>query len=335
MNPGGTTIKEIAKLLNISSTTVSRVLNDKAEKYRISEKTAKLVREKARQLNFLPNQIAQNLRLQRTNTIGLVIPDISNPFFANLARTVEIELRKQKKLILLCDTNDDTQLENETLALLMGRKVDGLLIAPVGLSNHHFQHYSHIPTVMIDRYFEDLTIPYVATDNLFGAYEATKYLVQSGHQHIACIQGLEDAISNKERIKGFRKAIDDFEIPQQKTSILGSDFSIENGYEATKAILKNETIPTAIFALNNQIAIGVMQALKEENLSIPEDISLIAFDEQPYFQLTSPPITTIRQPIEKIGQEAVKILFDIMNNKAPESKLLAPEFIKRESVKTL
>lgn len=335
MDSEGTTIKKIAQLLDLSITTVSRVLNGKAKQYRISQKTEDLVKETATRLNFQPNQIAQNLRLKRTNTIGLAIPDISNPFFANLARTIEIELRRQGKLILLCDTNDNTELERETLSLLIGRKVDGLLVAPVGLYSDHLKQVGQVPLVLIDRYFEDLSIPYVATDNQLGAYEATQYLIEKGHQRIACIQGLPNTISNKERIKGFSQAIKDYQLNQDNISLLGGDFSIENGYESALTLLEKTHPPTAIFTLNNQIALGAMQVIQEAGLSIPHDISLISFDEQPYFQLTNPPISTIKQPIEQIGKEAVQSLFRLMTRQAVENKLLPPTLIERASVNTI
>lgn len=327
------TIKELAKLLDLSPTTVSRVLSGNAKKYRISDATDKLVKETAKQYQYEPNQIARNLRLKETNTIGLVIPDISNPFFANLARMIEIELRKRGKLILLSDTHDNSDLESETLMFLFGRKVDGILVAPVGLSSEHFRRFTHVPMVMIDRYFPSLSVPYVSTDNFAGAYIATQYLINKNHRQIACIQGLVNTIPNKERVRGFQKAIADYGISSEDIKICGTDFSIENGYNIAQKLLKQVSSLTAIFTLGNQIAIGAMRAIKENGLKIPEDISIISFDDQAYFDLTSPPLTTIRQPIDLIGKEAVRILFDLMNGKKPESKLLPAKLVERSSVK--
>ena len=333
MNSTGITIKELAKLLDLSPTTVSRVLSGNAKKYRISDATEKIVKETAKKLQYEPNQIARNLRLQQTNTIGLVIPDISNPFFANLARMIEIELRKRGKLIILSDTHDSSDLESETLKFLFGRKVDGILVAPVGLRSEHFQRFTQVPVVMIDRYFSELSVPYVSTDNYGSAYAATQYLINKNHRKIACIQGLVNTIPNKERIRGFQKAIEDYGISPEDIEICGTDFSIENGYNTANKLLKQVNSLTAIFTLGNQIAIGAMQAIKENGLKIPEDISIISFDDQAYFELTSPPLTTIRQPINLIGQEAVRILFDLLDGKQPESKLLPAKLIERSSVK--
>ncbi|WP_425234843.1 LacI family DNA-binding transcriptional regulator [Ulvibacterium sp.] len=329
------TIKELAQELDISTTTVSRVLTGQEKKYRISPKTALRVRNGARKHKFEPNQIARNLRLQETNTIGLIIPDISNPFFANLARTVEIELRKRDKMILLCDTKDETLLEEESLNLLLGRKVDGLLVAPVGKKCDHFIKNSKIPLVLIDRYFKDQTIPFVTADNFQSAYFATEFLIHKGHQNIACIQGLGYTSVNENRILGYSQAMEDHKIPTRFTQISGSGYSIENGYESTKELLQKKNRPTAIFALNNQIALGAMKAIKEAGLHIPEDISLIAFDEQPYFELLSPALTAIKQPMQGIGKVAVETLFRLMAGENVKNQMLAPNFIERESVKSI
>ena len=326
------TLAELSKLLNLSPTTVSRVLSGNSKKYRISDQTVKKVQEAAFKYKFIPNQVAQNLRLNRTNTIGLVIPDISNPFFANLARKIEIELRKRGKLILLCDTNEDTDLENETISLMMSRKVDGLLIAPVGLSSYHLKNLKDLPTVFIDRYHKNLPIPYVSTNNYEGAYQATKYLIEQNHKKISCLQGLANTISNAERVRGFNQAIADFNMSTEDIKIIGSDFSLDNGYKSATDLLSNEDIPTAFFALGNQIAFGALKAIKEKGLIVPDDISLISFDEQPYFELTVPPITTIKQPIELIGQYATEMLFDIINKKDVKSQLILPTMIERNSV---
>ena len=326
------TLAELSKLLSLSPTTVSRVLSGNSKKYRISDQTVKKVQAAAIKHQFKPNQVAQNLRLKRTNTIGLVIPDISNPFFANLARKIEIELRKRGKLILLCDTNEDTDLEIETLSLMMSRKIDGLLIVPVGLSSEHLSNLKELPTVLIDRYYKNLSIPYVSTNNYEGAYQATKYLIERNHKKICCLQGLNNTISNAERVRGFNQAIADSNIPTEDIKIIGSDFSLENGYKSANEILSNEDMPTAFFALGNQIAFGALKAIKEKGMIVPEDISLISFDEQPYFELTVPSITTIKQPIEQIGQIATEMLFDLIDKKDVKSQLILATMIERDSV---
>lgn len=328
------TIKELAQELEMSTTTVSRVLTGQEKKYRISEKTAQRVREVASQLDFAPNQIARNLRLQKTNTIGLIIPDISNPFFANLARAVEVELRKHDKMVLLCDTKDETALEQESVSLLMGRKVDGLLVAPVGRESKHLIENTDVPVVLIDRYFENQNIPYVTTDNFFGAYEATSFLIEKGHRNISCIQGITGTTPNSNRVMGYKKAMENHGL-SETIKIIGDDYSMKNGYDSTKELMARPDAPTALFALNNQIAMGSMKALKEYGFEIPQDISLIAFDEQPYFELLSPPMTAIKQPMQEIGKVAVKTLFELLEGKKVDHQMLKPSFIERGSVSQL
>jgi len=328
------TVKEIAQQLNLSISTVSRVLNGQARKYRISRNTEEKVKALAAKKGFSPNLLARNLRMQKTDTIGLIIPDISNPFFANLAKTLELGLRKADKTILLCDTHEDSALERQSLALLLGRKVDGLLIAPVGLKSDHL-HGLSVPTVLIDRYFEGLGMPYVSTHNFEGAYRATRYLIERGHQNIGCIQGLADTTSNRERVRGFLQAADEHHLPPERRQVVGSDFSNQSGYAATMQLLQAAKRPTAIFALGNQIALGAMQALHTWRLGIPHDVSLISFDEQPYFQFTSPPLTTIRQPVEQIAQQAVHMLLKLMEGLPVNSRLLHPKMIERQSVRSL
>lgn len=329
------TLKELATQLNISTTTASRVLTGQEKKYRISETTAERVRAMAAKHDFAPNQIARNLRLQKTNTIGLIIPDISNPFFANLARSVEEELRGRGKLVLLCDTKDDLDIEKESIDLLLARKVDGLLVAPIGAKQGHLSKNPKVPLVLIDRYFEESELPYVSTDNYAGAYQATSYLISKGHRCIACIQGLPHTSVNENRIKGFEQAIYDNASDDLHTYILGHDYSLENGYESTRILLQKEHRPTALFALNNQIALGAMKALNEVGLAIPEDVSLLAFDEQPYFELLSPPLTAIKQPMKEIGRVAVEALLQFMEGKVVQSQLLPPLLIERESIKSI
>ncbi len=328
------TIKELANELNMSTTTVSRVLTGQEAKYRISAKTAQRVRDKIDSLGFSPNQIARNLRLKVTNTIGLAIPDISNPFFANLARSVEEELRKAGKMVLLCDTKDSTAIEMESLELLMSRKVDGLLVAPVGDQWEHLSKIN-VPMILIDRHFDNGQFPYVSTDNHNGAYVACNHLLSNGHREIACIQGLPDTSANQERLSGYKEALSTHQVSVNEAYIVGNDYSVDNGYRETKNLLNTSQPPSAIFALNNQIAIGALKAINELDLKVPDDISLISFDEQPYFELLSPPLTAVKQPMGAIGKKAVELLFDRMAGKDVESCLLNPELIIRSSVKTI
>jgi len=311
------TIKYIADKLGVSITTVSRVLNGKAKEYRISERTANAILELAKELNYTPNPIAKSLRERRTNTIGLVIPDISNPFFASIAQNIENEARKFGYTIMLCDSGEDTNQEAELIKILINRRVDGFIICPVGISSEHLGviFKKKIPIVIVDRYFRGLNCSYVVSDNYRGAYDAVNYLIKCGHRVIGCVQGLIGTSVNSDRVQGYKDALIHNGIEVDRTLITGDSFGEKNGYIATKLLLNRERKPTAILALSNLISLGALKAIKEEGLSIPQDISIISFDDQPYCEYLSPPMTMIAQQKAEMGEIAVKLLINQIGSK--------------------
>ncbi len=340
MNRKVNNIKELAQQLQLSPTTVSRVLNGKSEKFRISESTTKKVVEAARKFHYYPNRIARGLKLERTETIGLIIPDIANPYFGSIAKTIGVEAHQRGYSIILCDSLDDVDTETELLYLLAGRKVDGIIIAPTGKSNEHVVELQQqgIPVVVIDRYLQKTSLPYVTTDNYVGALIAVKHLVDMNHKLIACIQGIRGISTNTDRVKGYRDALLIDGIRINEKLIVGDDFGEMNGYLQTKKLLSMANRPTAVFALSNLISLGVLRALKEEGLKVPVDMSVVSFDEQPYSAFLACPMTTVEQPREEIGKLALDILLKSIVEGNPESSAgikLLPRLIKRESVKKL
>lgn len=338
--PKKVNLKTISNHLNLSPGTVSRVLNGKAKEFRISQETVELVLSYVKKIGYSPNLIAKGLRASKTFTIGLIIPDISNPFFAIMARNIEKAASKENYSILLADSQDDEEREQEQLRNMISRKVDGIIAAPVGASSNHFLEIKKqgIPLVFVDRYFNDIDIPYVSSDNYLGAFEATKYLVSNRHQKIVLIKGNEATEPAKERRRGYMDALVQEGIEIDEISIVGSDeFSIENGYQSTRKILSAAKNHTAIFALSNLIGLGVLKAVKEAGLKIPGNISLIIFDDQPYAPFLDPPITTVKQESEKIGILAMDhIMAKIDNEKIKlKSKLIPTSLIRRDSVMKL
>src|SRR5256885_14706980 len=186
------TLKRIADLAEVSMTTVSRVLSGQGTRYRISKETQAAVQKLAREFNFIPNRLARGLRLKKTQTVGLIIPDISNPFFAAIARQIALGTRKHGYSIILCDSEENVDLEIKSLELLRGQHVEGIVLCPVGLSAAHLSELRAGGTaiVVVDRIFPDLSLPYVGSDNLAGARTATDFLLENGHRRIACLQGL-------------------------------------------------------------------------------------------------------------------------------------------------
>jgi len=331
------TLENIGELVGVSVTTVSRVLNGHSKKYRISDGTREKVQHAARELGYLPDQLARALRTRRTNTIGLVIPDISNPFFSTIARNIEIQARKNGTSIILSDSQEDTQLEIESLRLLQSRKVDGLIICPVGEECEHLKSIQHSgqPMVIIDRYFPDLECAYVVSDNYQGTMDAMSYLFDMNHKSIGFIQGRVNTSVNMDRIRGYRDAHLKYQITLDESLIVGDSFGKRNGYIGTKLLLNKKPRPTAIFAASNLISLGAMTAVQEEGLRIPEDISLISFDDQPYSEYLATPMTTVSQQTSEAGEIAFRLLQTQIKGEGEHSKegiVLPTELVYRKSV---
>lgn len=339
MDSSPTTLKSIAKLVGCSDTTVSRVLSGKSKQYRISAKTEAEVMRLARELNFVPNPLAASLRTRRTLTVGLVLPDIANPFFAQIAPFVQRECRQVGYSVLLANSEENSELEIESVEMLHKRNIDGLIIAPVGERCDHLVslHQNGLPMVLIDRYFTESDIPFVTSDNAQGALDAVNLLIENRHRRIACIQGLPHTAPSQERVAGYRQALTAAGLPVNEEWIVGDSYSEENGYYEMRLLLKETQPPTAILALSNLIALGALRAISEEHLHVPEDISIIAFDDQPYFNFLSPPLTTVAQQAQEIGRIAMQQLYRQMTeeNVSVENVKLPTTLIKRASVKLL
>jgi len=336
------TIKSIAKSLGISVTTISRVLNGLGEQYRISKKTIELVTVTAEKLNYSPNNIAKGLRLKKSSTIGLIVPDITNAWFAQLALGIENEARKLHYNIFLCNSNDDIKAEKKSITLLQNWMVDGIIIAPIGLESEHLVKASKrgTPLVLIDRFFDGINLPYISSNDFEGSLEANQYLIDNGHKKIACFQGLAGTSTNNQRFKGYKQALRNNKIAFDAALITGSDFSFSNGYNCAKKLIRNlsKSRITAIFSMGNQITLGILKACKEEGIKIPNDISIVSFDEQIYSDLLFTPLSTVSHMNENIGDLSLKMLLSQMDKKTkvkPKNVVLKSKLIIRDSVKKL
>ena len=329
------TIKDIAEKTGLSTTTVSRVLNGKSEQYRLAKKSQQLIEDAAKELKYVANHFAANLKSGKSNTIGLILPSLRNPFFANIASQINTEVRKHGYTTIITNSDESVEIERIELTQLVSRNIEGLIIVPCGKETDHIKQIFNkgLPMVLLDRYFEDSEIPFVSTDNFDGAFKATKLLIENGHKNITCIQGIRDSLPNKLRVKGYKSAMNEAGYDQLK--VVGDEFSVENGFLETKFLLQNEIRPTAIFALSLTIALGCLKAFKEENVQIPQDISLITFDDHLYLDYLATPITSVVQPVEVICKLAMKYLISILNNEEGETSkqvILKPEIKLRESI---
>jgi LacI family transcriptional regulator len=339
MRNASPTLKAIAARLGVSVTTVSRSINGQGTRYRISEKTQRAVQRLARRLDFAPNPIARGLRLKKTATIGLVIPDVSNPFFARIAHRIAVAARDHRHSILLADSQEDTALEVEAIGLLMRRQVDGLILCPVGLSDAHLRPMARasIPFVLVDRHFPKLPLPAVTSDNVSGARQAMRHLLDSGHRRIGVLQGLPGTSTNRDRIAGLRAALATRRLAFDPSMVAGDTFLEDSGYRATRRLLRTRPRPTALFAMGNLIALGALRAIADAGLRVPHDVSLVGFDDHPYAAHLATPITTVAQDVDALGRVAAELLFARIggHRATPVTRTIPTRLVERRSVRPL
>lgn len=297
-----------------------------------------IILNEAERCGYTPNLIAKNLRINKSQTIGLLVPSLANPYFAEIASVIVLESRKYGYTTIVADTMENENMQNAAITNILTRQVDGIIIVPCGSNPAYLEQTNKqcVPIILVDRYYENSPLPYVVTNNFHGGYMATSLLVRNGHKDIACIQGPPAAMTNRKRIAGYMSVLKENRL-EDRAIITGNEFSIQNGYLETKLLLNNERRPTAIFALSNNIGLGAIKAIREARLRIPEDISLISFDNYLYLDFLEPPVTRIGQMVDEMGKMAVKLLNEsIANHREIKSQIeLSPEMIMRDSVAPL
>lgn len=340
------TLNTIARRTGFSVSTVSRVLNGGSEKYHISETTANLIREEADRCNYTPSLLARGLKKQKTYTIGLVVPSLSNPYFADIASAIVKEARSYKYTVVVLDSMEDEQIEKQDITTLQSRQVDAMIVVPCGTDAGYLEELDkRIPVVLVDRYFERTSLSFATTDNYKGALAATQLLLDNGHRNIACIQGVVYSMPNIQRVNGFRDAMEKAGCGRS-ASVSGNNFSFENGYTQARLLFQGTNRPTAIFALSNTIVMGVIKAAEEAGLRIPDDISVVSFDDSPFLDLLSPPITRISQPLDEMGALAFNLIMERLRQKDAQGAgnqinsdgvqhFLYPKPVLGKSIKTL
>ena len=329
-------IKDIAKKLNISDSTVSRAL---ANHPRISAKTKAQVLGMAQKLNYRPNLIAKSLKIRSTKTIGLIIDDITNPFYPEVVKGCEEVANKNGLNIILCNSDYNQEKENEYINILLSKRVDGALIMPAGkkLPIIELFHEANTPLVFIDiKPSDKINVSCVYTDQEYGAYIATKYLIELGHKKIALINGPENFSSCKQLESGYLKALSDYNIPLNNRFLKIFDLKSTGAYEVVKNILKlgKEERPTAALFISDIAAVAAYDAIYETGLNIPEDFSIIGNDDIPTAKNFFPSLTTIAHPKYEIGKKAMEILIsELEESKAHSFNQIRyiPELIIRKS----
>lgn len=326
------TIKDIAKRTGVSYTTVSRALNGKSG---VNSSTRDQVLTEAKRMGYQPNGIARGLVKKYTNSIGLIIPDITNPFFPAIARGVEDEASKHGYTVFLCNTNWNEKREMAYLDTLQEKRVDGIIIKPAEDNQQNLEHFN-IPMVSLNTKTYKGTESYVDVDNEKGGFLATKHLIESGYRRIAFIGGKVNSYSysNEKRIEGYQRALKTFGISVDESIISHGEFTTESGYEQMNQLFKRSKKPDAVFAGNDLIALGVMNSVQEFGLNIPMDFGVVGFDNIYFAKFPQIQLTTIAQPVYDIGRIAFELLLSNIKNKEKsiENKVvLEPELIIRKT----
>ncbi|MBQ3711501.1 MAG: LacI family DNA-binding transcriptional regulator [Bacteroidales bacterium] len=330
------TLASMAVRLGCSQTTISRVLNGKGKKYRISDATVKKVLAEAQRCKYSTSLVAHHLRKNKTESIGLLIPSVANPFFADMASVIISEAHSRNYVTIIVDMQEDGSNQDEALAALLERQVDGVIVVPCADNPTLLEEIDRtvVPVVLVDRYYENIPLSYVTTNNYKGGLLATELMLENRHKRIACVQGFPNAMPTIMRVKGYCDAMEKAGLADNEL-IVGGEFSTQNGYLETKLLLGENPRPTAIFALSNTILLGAIKAIREAGLKIPEDISVISFDNNRYLDYMVPPIHRIGQPVEDMAILASRILFEKINGNNPEQVrrlALSPKLIAGESV---
>lgn len=330
-------IKDIAAKAGVSTATVSFVLNGKAEEMRISDTLAKKITKLAKQLGYQPNQLARGLRTGKTHTLGLIVENISNHFFGNLAKVIEDEAKKFNYKVLYCSTENNTLKAKELIQMLQDRQVDGYIITPTeGLEGDIEKLIAaKKPVVLVDRYFADLATNYVLVDNYQGVFDTITRLVGQGLQHIGVVTVDLSMINMEQRMNGYKDALKAAKIPYRKelVKVIPFEASREKGLEAVAEFLGGPTPKDAVFFLTNYLGILGLETLKKLKLKVPEQMSFISFDDHDIFRLHTPSITALAQPVEEIGRTAMQILLEEIKSglKNDAHHLLKGELVIRES----
>lgn len=332
------TIKDIAKRFRCSPSTVSRALNDHPA---INEDTRKNIQEYAREVGYQRNEVSLSLLNKKTATLGVVVPTISNYYETAVIEGLHNVLQPMGYTLNICVTNESYLLEKDYLSKLLSNRVEGIFLS-VSQETYDSGYYEHleqvslrkIPLIFIDREYEDFETSRATVDDYDGAFAAVEHLINMGYKNIAHLKGPNGLTVSEQRFKGYQDCLKKYEIPVREEWIINTNFKVESAILPTKRLLDMDLTPDAIFAVNDQVAIGAMRVVKDKGLRIPQEIGLVGFDNSPISTYTFPSLTTVSRPGRKIGMEASRLFLRQLNGSEdfiPESIVLPSELIIRES----
>jgi DNA-binding LacI/PurR family transcriptional regulator len=324
-------IKDIARIAGVSVSTVSLVLNEKPG---VRGETRLRVMSVMEKLNYVPNNIARSLVTKVSKSIGLIVADISELFFGTYARIIQNAVNREGYRLILYNSDNRPDKEGSSLDSLSENGVDGIIMVPCSEENAGKISRMGIPVVFLDSYVPGVDASYVGVHNEEAGRRATEHLIRLGHKRVACVTGPRGFSSSEERIRGYRKALDAHGITFNDLFLRHTDWTVDGGFDAANQLLCLKAVPTALFVTGDTCALGALKAVYGEGLRVPEDIAIVGFDDMMFSAFLKVPMTTVRQPMKALGEQAVKLLFEkIRSNNAASSRrvILQTRLIVRES----
>jgi LacI family transcriptional regulator len=331
---GGATIHDVARLAGVSVATVSNVVNESRP---VAPETRERVRRAVAALGYTPHAAARSMRGRGSGLVGLIVADITNPFFTSLVQSVERAANAHGYAVLLCNSDEDQAREERSLQLLRTQRVDGIILAATGQASAGRAAalaQLRVPVVLVDRGLPEFGLDAVILDNRRAALEATRHMLGFGHQRVAMIAGPASVSTGMERLAGFREALLEAGVRYEDKWVRDAGFREERAYDLACEMLAQPQRPTAIFAANNLIAIGVMRAIADSRLRCPEDVSVVSIDDFAWANAFRPRLTTVAQPVDAMGEAAVRLLVHRIAGDgpaAPHTEVMAPMLVARES----
>lgn len=327
-------LQEVAERAKVSIATVSRVLN-KSDK--VVPETRATVEKALRDLGYRPSRVARRLRMKdgRAHLVGLIIPDIQNPFYAEIARGVEDAAYANQYALILCNSDENLEKERFYLEVMQAESVDGVVLPPFDETDAAVTDIvaSGLPVVCVDRSLSKIKTDLVEVDNYQGAFEAVTHLLDRGHKSIGLIEGRSQVSTSRERRRGYLDALAARDIPVRKELLRAGDFKQESGRVLTGELLDLRKPPTALFVCNNLMTVGALAAVHQRQLRVPRDVAIVGFDDLPWAEALDPPPTVVRQPAYDVGRQAMELLLRriLEPDRPPVTVRLRPELVIRRS----
>jgi DNA-binding LacI/PurR family transcriptional regulator len=327
-------LEDVARRAGVSISTVSRVLN---RPELVNEHTHRRVREAIEEMRFRPSRVARRLRVEggRAQLVGLLTPDIQNPFFAELARGVEDVAQEHGYVVFLGNSDESPDKERRYLEVMRAESVDGIIVPPSSEHDTTIPELARagVPVVCVDRRLPRARVDTVVVDNVRGAWEATEHLVRLGHRRIGFIEGLPQLSTSRERLQGYRTALEENDLAFDPALVRRGDSRHASGRDLAAELLRLAAPPTALLAGNNLMTLGALEAIHRLGLRVPEDVAVVGYDDMPWALALDPPLTAIRQPGYELGRRAMEVLLGRI--RAPERSvslvMLEPELVVRRS----